>query len=378
MEAFDVVILGGGVAGCATALSLKQHDPALSVAILERGTFDPDQPRIGETLPPHTLALFQQLGLGARLKDQNYVPAYGTCAVWGTPDLHHNEFFFSPSGYGWHLDRQAFDAWLAQEAAGRGAVLLTETRLMDHQRTPDGWTLTVQQAGEARPLKSRFMVDATGRLAVFARQQGAQKRVFDQLVAFYRFLTFDTPPDDTATLVEAAPEGWWYSALLPGGRVVAALMTDADLARAHRLREPEGWEAWLDQTQHTRMRLAGAAEVTAPLVAPAHSQRLDPPCGDRWLAAGDAASTFDPLSSLGIFKALRTGIFASYAILDHFKGEARGLTKYARIVETSYRAYLDTRGQYYRQEQRWPEATFWQRRHQPLTADLPETALQEA
>ena len=43
----DVVILGGGPAGAAAALSLRRHAPSLSVALVEQSNYD--APRVGET-----------------------------------------------------------------------------------------------------------------------------------------------------------------------------------------------------------------------------------------------------------------------------------------------------------------------------------------
>jgi flavin-dependent dehydrogenase len=55
--------------------------------------------------------------------------------------------------------------------------------------------------------------------------------------------------------------------------------------------------------------------------------------GDSWLAVGDAASTFDPLSSQGIVKVLRSGVCASYAIADPLTGGIDpGLAGYRRNV----------------------------------------------
>ncbi len=95
----------------------------------------------------------------------------------------------------------------------------------------------------------------------------------------------------------------------------------------------------------------------------AQSRRLDPAAGDGWLAVGDAASAFDPLSSSGITKALRSGIFASYAIGDLLeRGDGSGLERYRRYVQDEFEGYTRVRARYYAEERRWPESDFWRRR----------------
>ena len=91
--------------------------------------------------------------------------------------------------------------------------------------------------------------------------------------------------------------------------------------------------------------------------------------GDAWLAVGDAATTFDSLSSLGIFKGLRSGILASYAISDYFKGFPSGLEKYEAILAREFEGYLHTRADYYGRERRWKKSAFWQRRYDQITLD---------
>ena len=66
-----------------------------------------------------------------------------------------------------------------------------------------------------------------------------------------------------------------------------------------------------------------------------------------WLAVGDAASRFDPLSSLGIAKALRSGIFASYASGDWLtRADAAGLRRYRLYIRKEFNRYLETHAQY--------------------------------
>ena len=96
----------------------------------------------------------------------------------------------------------------------------------------------------------------------------------------------------------------------------------------------------------------------------ARSQYLSPCAGPDWLAVGDAAAAFDPLSSQGILRALRMGKIAAYTIRDTLHGKAASIDKYRLYVESEYAHYRASHRAFYLQETRWPEAPFWARRHQ--------------
>ncbi|MHC4880808.1 MAG: tryptophan 7-halogenase, partial [Planctomycetota bacterium] len=59
-DCFDVVILGGGPAGCAAGLTLLKRD-GVSVAIVEASDYT--VPRIGESLTPGIRPLLEYLDL---------------------------------------------------------------------------------------------------------------------------------------------------------------------------------------------------------------------------------------------------------------------------------------------------------------------------
>jgi len=90
---------------------------------------------------------------------------------------------------------------------------------------------------------------------------------------------------------------------------------------------------------------------------------LDSPCGERWIAAGEAAVGFDPLSSMGIGYALLSGIEAARAVAAALGGQGAALTVYAASIAQHYDSYRLQQRAYYQMEQRWPDAPFWARRH---------------
>lgn len=99
------------------------------------------------------------------------------------------------------------------------------------------------------------------------------------------------------------------------------------------------------------------------VVRPAQSRHLEPVAGDDWLAVGDAAAGFDPLSSQGIAKALRSGIYAGYAIGDLLtRGGDTGLRRYRLFIRGEFESYARARAKYYRAERRWASSEFWERR----------------
>ena len=101
-------------------------------------------------------------------------------------------------------------------------------------------------------------------------------------------------------------------------------------------------------------------------------------CAMPLLCVGDASSCFDPVSGQGILKALRSGIFASYAIGDRLvRNDAKGLARYQKFIADEFAGYRETLREYYAQEQRFADRLFWRRRiaMRAGTAALMEDAL---
>ena len=344
----DALVVGGGPAGSAAALVLAREGWDVVLVEAEPAAF-----RIGESLPPAARPLLRDLGVLDALGPSVALRATGTSAAWGSATPRDVDFVRDPQGQGWHIDRARFDALLREAARAAGA----EVR--------EGLKPSSSDLSGARAL-----VDASGRRATVARARGARRLRLDRLVAVYARLAAAPGDVDARTLVEATPDGWWYTALVPGDRRIAAFLTDADLLPAP-LRTAAGFAAALESTEHVAAR-AGPIEA-GPHVAPAHSARLDPPCAPgpgpapgsapAWLAVGDAALAFDPLSSQGITTALHTGLRGAEALSGWLRdGDPAPLAGYAERIEAIAATYGAARADYYAVERRWPGAPFWDRR----------------
>jgi flavin-dependent dehydrogenase len=319
----------------------------------------------GETLPPAARNSLEDLGLWKEFEAGGHLAFFGNCSRWGSDEVHNHDFLYDPNGVGWRLDRHAFDSMLEHAARDAGAAWLSPASVASFTRLDSRrWELTAHTAGGEFEIDAALVIDASGRASSFARALGVARQNHDRLIAITAALKAAVAIEDTRTLVEATAHGWWYSGVAPDGSLAIMFFTDADLAAARTAATSGGWRKLLEQAPHTSDRVRASGYTGEPIARamPANSSMLAPCTGDGWLAIGDAAAAYDPLSSQGILTALSGAELAFHAATHYLRGDHGALEKYQDAVERAFAIYLHNRSAFYRAERRWNEHEFWQRR----------------
>lgn len=363
MQTGRIVIVGGGPAGATVAIGLARL--GLKPVVLE-AQLEP-QAKVGECLPPGANHLLKWLGLSERMSDDGHLPSYGNRSVWGSDTPVERDFLFGTRGLGWHLDRRKFEAELSSVARNAGVDWRNGYRVASLTPQQQGWLLNLKTPTGDETLDADFLVDATGRPARIARQLGASHIQHDLLIGAAVLMKPSTGEGtkDTFTLVEAVYSGWWYSARLPDNTLIVVYMTDSDLVDHAMLSRTDGWSAILSETDYTRGRIHDGQyyQLTQPRLLPANTAHLTDMFGYGWLAIGDAAVAYDPLSSYGISSAMGSGFYAASAIADFLKGDDDAPIIYAGIIERAFAEYVIRHYDQYALERRWADKPFWRRRH---------------
>lgn len=286
---FDLLIVGGGPAGCAAAIRAASH--GLQVALVEKAPFPRDVP--GEALHPDVDNLFDELGVAKAISKTGFVRFPG----WILERAGERTFLgFAESGlrFGYQAWRAELDSVLLARAkragvtvvqpAGRGSVVLSESRIAGLRIADHEWSC-------------RHLIDASGTNRWLSREIGLQVQTLSPtLVAEYGYVWGDSSFGNIPEFHEHA-SGWTWLARVR-----------ADCCQCVRL--PLGNGGGLPPLPapfDSLTRLRGA-DVTWRIACE--------PAGAGYFLCGDAAATLDPSASSGVVRALASGIKAADLIAD--------------------------------------------------------------
>ncbi|WP_298420904.1 FAD-dependent monooxygenase [uncultured Kordia sp.] len=349
---YQVVIVGGGPAGIATAITLHAKGIRCCVVEAHKKPFR----KAGEAIPPNAKPLLKQLGILSLVEDEKHKAYYGNKSCWGSDQLEQKEFISDRLGHGFLLDRLHFETQLQTIYTSTNNKFYKGFKLKKVVSNDNEMLATIENDKKTIRLESQFIVDATGRKASVCRHLGIQKENLDSQFA----ITFNTKLSNgipNEIIVEATKNGWWYVAPYAENEVTMMFFTLKALLPAK-----EKMTAFLKdelvQTIHLSKQIQNIT-ISTYKIMPAGTSCLQIPFGENWLAVGDAAYSFDPISSYGITSALASGFYGGHAVADFLNGKQEVLDVYRYVVENAFQAYLQKLIAHYDLEKRWEHSYYW-------------------
>lgn len=359
-----VAVVGGGIAGCAACLGLARR----GVEMVWIAPSSPIADKPGESLAPAALAVLENLGIDDLLAHPAHRKSMVSFTAWGSDTLLERHAAGQFGGMGHVINRGHFETALVERVRQTAGIVRVDGSLATFSRGDAGWTL---KTDSSQVINASMLIDATGRLAMIGRTQTSQRRI-DRLVAAYAFLKqTDLDIDPTpATLIEAVEGGWWYATLLANRQLALNFYSDPDLMPRRTSTRLDLWQQMVGKTRSIArwIESAGYEISEPPRLASAGTAWLENAAGADWLAVGDAAVSFDPLSAHGMTTALWTGNEAAKAAALALSGDGAALDSYAARLRLGVEQYDSERREIYAREMRFTHHPFWQRRQK---ADRP-------
>ena len=344
-----MVIVGGGPSGAIAALRLARAGARVLVVDRER----PGRVEAAEILSPDGRELLDREGLWNLIPWNLSCPCTAMAAAWESADPVWTSFTLNPAGCAWHLDRIRLDAWFIVHLRASGVIV--ERGSVDQiLREGAGWRIAFTTGITRHTATSKCVILATGRSSRAGRL--APRRAIDTLCLVAGTASPD-PEDADALIVEAAADGWWYSAPLVDGRLFVGWMTDFSLVPGGRYVEAAA-ASLTSAPLHARR--AGTAQLSTTIGSATWA--MSPAAGPGWIAIGDAALARDPISGDGLTSALRSACHGAEVVERALDGDDSVWTAAAAHTATIARRYEQQRLDLYRVAlKRWPTSPFWQR-----------------
>jgi hypothetical protein len=326
------------------------------VVLLERHRFP--RPRIGEALAAGIWPLLETIGATGAVANSRHVAVWDSSVRWGGPTTREVHRPGLPSLM---VDRGEFDRVLLDQAIDAGVIVLAETTAERPHATPDGWSLVTATRKGSGLIRPRFVADASGRAKVLG---GLATRGSSTLCLHARWHGVHVWP--ARALTEAVADGWLWGAPLPDGSFHSMLFVDADLLRRRGIRRPQ--LSGFFRLEHARSRLFSALPRDASfgkLEACDATCFSDPePIGRAFIKLGEASLALDPLSSMGVQKAIQsaiTGAASAHTILSG--GDSQAAMDFYRADQyASHQEHASWIAEYSSQPALDAASSFWRRR----------------
>jgi len=332
----DVVVVGAGPAGAATAILLAEH--GLHVIVLDRGSLP--RPKIcGEYLSPEAARVLDRLGVLKAVDVAGAAAIHGMriTAPDGTAITGHYRDVGAWRPYRQHamgVARETLDGAMVERVRALPVDLREHARVVDlivEQGVVTGVRVADRDA-RVHDVRARLVVGADGRASVVAERLGCRRPHALRRMALVTYVAGLESCRDLGEIFVDPPDYAILNPIAPD-RVNLALVVPLAHAVRWSDRLDDFMAARVRQLPHLARRLAGATRVAPIRALGPLAHRVALPKTGGVLLVGDAGGFYDPFTGEGVFTALRSAELAVATIVRALASgdvSARALAGYER------------------------------------------------
>jgi flavin-dependent dehydrogenase len=316
---YDVIIIGGGPAGCSAAAILAEA--GRDVLVLERDHFP--RYKVGESMIPFTYHPLKRLGLIDKMRRSAFVKKYSVQFV--APSGRASQPFYFSSRYDedvsqtWQVLRSEFDQMLMDNARDKGATVKEGVTVMG-LLSEGGVTRGVRVAladGTETEWHAPMTLDCSGKEALVATKKRWRKRdpYLNKIAVwtYYKGAMRDEGIDAGATTVAFVPEkGWFWYIPQHDDMVSVGVVAEGKYLTRNGVKDPVAiFEREIGENLWIKKHLEPGEQVGKHFVTSEYTFRSEYCAEEGLLLVGDAFGFLDPVFSSGLLLALKSGVMAA-------------------------------------------------------------------
>jgi flavin-dependent dehydrogenase len=367
---FDVIVLGGGLAGQTLARQIQRERPSAKILVTELRPHPVKEAahKVGESTVEIGAYYFSKvLGLETHLLDSHlrkaglryFLPHGNNEDVASRVEMGASYFPPVPS---YQIDRGRFENFLAEENIQLGVEFWDRCKSTGVTRDGGMHFVSIERAGETFSVASRWVVDASGRAGLLKRQLGLARESGHKCNAVWFRIGDQIDPDEWSNAPQweaRLPKGlrwlstnhfmgrgyWVWLIPLAGGSTSVGIVADPEL---HPLEEMRSFERALEWLKQHEPQCASAVEMRRDkLMDFLALKHYAHGCarvfsGDRWALTGDAGVFTDPFYSPGSDFIGMSNTFIADLVLRDLNGEdiTRRANDYNRVYLNTYESFI--------------------------------------
>lgn len=312
----DVVIVGGGISGLILSILLKEKN--IDHVVLNRVEKGKSL-ELPETIPPSALVLLESLNL-LELFSKSSSKTFGYHSLWNSDVITTDNFFnHNPYKYGLKLNKKKLLNDLGELVSDH---VIHFNNLLEIDRSDEIVAVKIESDNTIQSINGKIIVDATGRNRAILKHLGITSESSDNQVSLSCHLPyFKHPQLIHPVYVESFENGWGIVSSLNEHINGMTLFTKKGSPILPQLKDYRNWKGLLSKTKLLKDFLSDDPNLKV-VGGKANSSKASQITGPNWLAIGDAAIAFDPLSSHGVSNAIYCANLASTAVESHLAKEA--------------------------------------------------------